>query len=77
MFNEWRDHRQLLIETQAKALNLQLRLDEVKEERQRTLDQIEILQFFDSRVKWESLAKEKEELFKELNIGQDEDELLV
>jgi hypothetical protein len=41
------------------------------------LDQIEILQFFDSRVKWESLAKEKEELFKELNIGQDEDELLV
>jgi predicted DNA-binding protein YlxM (UPF0122 family) len=51
-----------------------LRLEEIKEERQNIQDQIEILQFFENRLKWESMAKEKEELFKELKIGQEDEE---
>jgi hypothetical protein len=49
-------------------------LDEIAEEEKQAKEQIELLKFFDNRVMWESMAKEKEELFKDLNIGQGEDE---
>lgn len=74
MFDEWRDQRRKLIETQAKTLNLQLRLEEIKEEENQARNQIELLQFFDNRVRWESLAKENEELFKQLDIDKEESE---
>jgi len=73
LFDEWRDRRRTLIETQARSLNAQLRLEELAEEEKQAKEQIEILNFFDNRVMWESMAKEKEKLFKELNIGQGED----
>lgn len=75
LFDEWRDRRHQLIETQATTLNLQLRLVELKAEEQKTRDQLELLQFFDNRFKWESMAKEKEDLFEELEIGQESEEL--
>jgi hypothetical protein len=54
---------------------MQLRLEELKVEEQKTRDELELLQFFDNRVKWESTAKEKVELFEKLKIGQGSEEL--
>lgn len=54
---------------------MQLRLEELKAEEEKARAEIELLQFFDNRTKWESTAKEKVELFEELKIGQSSDEI--
>lgn len=75
MFDDWRNRRHELIETQARTLNLQIRLEELKSEEEKARAEIELLQFFDNRIKWESTAKEKTELFEQLKIGQISEEL--
>jgi hypothetical protein len=54
---------------------LELRFEELRAEEEKTRAEIELLQYFDNRLKWESAAKEKTELFEELKIGQTSDEL--
>lgn len=47
---------------QAERLDLNLKLEEVKQERQKLTDRWEMLNFFENRLKWEDMARIKDEL---------------
>ncbi|KAI6197595.1 Zinc finger, C2H2 type [Aphelenchoides besseyi] len=62
LFDEWRNRRRTLIKSQAQALNFRLRLQEINAEQERVKDEIELLNFFKNRVRWEDTAHEKDQL---------------
>jgi hypothetical protein len=55
-------------------LNLQLKTQELEAEEQRIKDEIELIQFFENRVHWEDLAKEKDQLYADLELDKAEAE---
>ncbi|KAI6181891.1 hypothetical protein M3Y98_00878200 [Aphelenchoides besseyi] len=72
LFDEWRNRRRNLIKSQAQALNLRLRLQEINAEEERVKEEIELLNFFKNRVRWEDTAHEKDELYAEFELDRAE-----
>uniref|UniRef100_A0A0K0DVF2 28S ribosomal protein S27, mitochondrial n=1 Tax=Strongyloides stercoralis TaxID=6248 RepID=A0A0K0DVF2_STRER len=67
-FKIWNSRREELLKSQAERLKLQLRLQEIDEDRKKLNHEKEVLYFFENRTTWELAAAEKTKLQEEMKL---------